>query len=116
MLPHAAQGIILFFPSAFQHMALATDGTPHNDGLVDIRFATARSALDDATYPPTRDGRAPFIPLGAPLDQIRPLAPGWLAGRLPPSPPPMLLPLRGAVISQEHPNQQQHCSDISALT
>lgn len=58
------EGIVLFFPSAFEHMALASDPTPHNDGLVDIRFASARSVLDDAHYPPTRNGRAPFVPLG----------------------------------------------------
>lgn len=58
------EGTILFFPSAFEHMALASDPTPHNDGLVDIRFASSRSVLDDAHYPPTRNGRAPFVPLG----------------------------------------------------
>lgn len=58
------EGIVLFFPSAFEHMALASDPTPHNDGLIDIRFAFARSVLDDAHYPPTRNGRAPFVPLG----------------------------------------------------
>lgn len=58
------EGIILFFPSVFEHMALASDPTPHNDGLVDVRFATSRSVLDDAHYPPTRNGRSPFVPLG----------------------------------------------------
>jgi hypothetical protein len=36
-------GVVLFFPSAFQHMDLSGDPTPHNDGLVDVRFGTARS-------------------------------------------------------------------------
>jgi hypothetical protein len=31
---------------------------------VDVRFATARQVLDDASYPPTRNGRSPFVPLG----------------------------------------------------
>ena len=35
-----------------------------NDGLVDIRFATARHVLDNCSYPPTRDGRAAYVPLG----------------------------------------------------
>ena len=35
-----------------------------NDGLVDIRFATARRVLDNGSYPPTRDGRAAYVPLG----------------------------------------------------
>ena len=67
---------MLFFPSAFQHMALYTDPTPHNDGLIDIRFAFSRSALDDASYPPTRDGRAPFVPLGVNSCPVLGLAPG----------------------------------------
>ena len=40
--PHDS-GVVLFFPSAFQHMDLAGDPAPHNDGLVDIRFGSARS-------------------------------------------------------------------------
>jgi hypothetical protein len=71
-----SEGIILFMPSIFQHMALATDPTPHNDGLVDIRFATARSALDDAHYPPTKNGRAPFVPLGVNRCPALVMAPG----------------------------------------
>eukprot|EP01051_Picozoa_sp_SAG22_P026630 SAG22_NODE_8502_length_651_cov_0.742754_2_plen_72_part_01 len=42
----------------------AGDPTPHNDGLVDIRFGSSRSVLDNVSYPPTRNGRAPFIPIG----------------------------------------------------
>ena len=61
--PHDS-GVVLFFPSAFQHMDLAGDPAPHNDGLVDIRFGSARSVLDNISYPPTRNGRAPFVPVG----------------------------------------------------
>ena len=47
-------GVVLFFTSAFQHMDLSGDPTPHNDGLVDIRFGSSRSVLDNVSYPPTR--------------------------------------------------------------
>ena len=45
--PYEESGVVLFFPSAFQHMDLAGDPTPHNDGLVDIRFGAVRSVLDN---------------------------------------------------------------------
>ena len=55
-------GAILFFPSAYQHVTF--EASKSNDGLVDIRFATARHVLDNCSYPPTRDGRAAYVPLG----------------------------------------------------
>ena len=47
----------------FPRVLLGT-ASKNNDGLVDVRFATARHVLDDAGYPPTRNGRSPFVPLG----------------------------------------------------
>ena len=59
-------GAILFFPSIYEHIYFepAMSASKNNDGLVDIRFATARHSLDNCEYVPTRDGRAPFVPLG----------------------------------------------------
>ena len=61
---------ILFFPSAYRHMTLRAPPSQeyNNDGLVDVRFGTSRSVLDSTIrYPPTRNGRAPFVPLGVNL-------------------------------------------------
>ena len=65
--PYDNSGVVLFFPSAYQHFELTGGASKNNDGLVDVRFATARRILDDARYPPTRNGRAPFVPLGVNL-------------------------------------------------
>jgi hypothetical protein len=65
--PYDDSGVVLFFPSAYQHFELTGGASKNNDGLVDVRFATARRILDDARYPPTRNGRAPFVPLGVNL-------------------------------------------------
>eukprot|EP01051_Picozoa_sp_SAG22_P005985 SAG22_NODE_375_length_11547_cov_12.885657_4_plen_552_part_00 len=70
-------GSILFFPSAYQHIYFppAQSASKNNDGLLDIRFATARRVLDNCAYPPTRDGRAPYVPLGANSCPILTMAP-----------------------------------------
>ena len=59
-------GAILFFPSAYQHIMFppGNAASKNNNGLVDVRFATARHVLDNCAYTPTRDGRSPFVPLG----------------------------------------------------
>ena len=77
-------GVILFFPSAYQHIMFdpATSPGKNNNGLVDIRFATARHVLDTCSYPPTRDGRAAFVPLGVNSCPILTLAPRTWASHL----------------------------------
>jgi hypothetical protein len=77
-------GIILFFPSTYQHIMFppATSPSKNNNGLVDIRFATARHVLDACSYPPTRDGRAPFVPLGVNSCPILTLAPRTWPSRM----------------------------------
>ena len=70
-------GVILFFPSAYQHIMFnpGNAASKNNNGLVDVRFATARHVLDEVSYPPTRDGRAPFVPLGVNSCPMLTLAP-----------------------------------------
>ena len=51
------EGRYLFFPSAFGHTVYAGD-----DGVLDIRLASSRSGVN-ASYPPARNGRAPFVSL-----------------------------------------------------
>jgi hypothetical protein len=69
------EGTILFFPSAFQHQQLPGAQTPAGDGLLDVRFGSARSALDRVAYAPTRRGRAPFVPLGVNRCEMLTMAP-----------------------------------------
>ena len=74
--PYEDSGVILFFPSAYQHYELYGTASKNNDGLVDVRFATSRHVIDDAHYPPTRNGRSPFVPLGVNHCEVLVLATG----------------------------------------
>jgi hypothetical protein len=53
----------VFLPSAYHHLIL--DVPRGNDGLIDIRMAVSRDGGRSAHYPSARDGRRPFVQLGA---------------------------------------------------
>ena len=58
------EGLTLLFPAVFSHMVFQYTPPPGNDGLVESRIAVSRDGLT-AHYPPARNGRAAFLPLGA---------------------------------------------------
>ena len=82
-------GVYLFFPSVFMHMAFAESEDKGNDGILEGRLAVSRDGVS-AAYVDAPNGRAAFLPLG--VNRCAPMLPStypagveWCPGNNPAS-------------------------------